>query len=319
MLTFKIDERFYGYAVEFSPFIPSRFACAAAENYGLNGQGCLYILEKQRDVIVLVKIFFYSTGLYDFAWSENDENVIITVANNGFIQLWNVALEQGLVREFKGHRSEINSAVWSLTRDAPLFVTGSWDKTLKVWDSTNCQPVSIFDSHHGLVYCVSWSPHLPGVLMSSSGDGDIRIWDLRINQSTSVIPAGSGEVLCCDWTKYEPTIIASSGTDSTIRVWDLRRSIVPLRILRGHTYPARRIKCSPCQQNVIASVSYDKTLRIWDHSVASHPIETIKTHSEFVTGLDFNLKNDMEIADCSWDKTIQLHHLKTLPGPGPTH
>lgn len=37
MLTFKIDERFYGYAVEFSPFIPSRFACAAAENYGLNG------------------------------------------------------------------------------------------------------------------------------------------------------------------------------------------------------------------------------------------------------------------------------------------
>ena len=43
MITFKTDERFCGYAVAFSPFIPSRLACAAAENYGLNGGVAFFI------------------------------------------------------------------------------------------------------------------------------------------------------------------------------------------------------------------------------------------------------------------------------------
>lgn len=32
----------HGYAVEFSPYVPTRLACAASQNYGISGEGARY-------------------------------------------------------------------------------------------------------------------------------------------------------------------------------------------------------------------------------------------------------------------------------------
>jgi peroxin-7 len=39
---------FNGYAIEFSPFIPSRLAIASAANYGIVGNGRLWILNDNK-------------------------------------------------------------------------------------------------------------------------------------------------------------------------------------------------------------------------------------------------------------------------------
>jgi len=294
------------YAIQYSPFFASKLALVASQNFGLTGKGSLYIFESQGNQLILEKRFQYENGIYNLGWSEFDPHIIATVSSNGYIQIWNCTAQQALVTFFKGHECEINSIVWNLARDKPLFCTGSWDHTIKLWDSCCKDPLLTLSDHNGIVYGLSWSPHLPAVILSCSGDGSLRTWDLRNNQLTNSILAGSGEILSCDWTKYDSMIFVSSGTDSTLKVWDLRKCVSPLQILIGHGYPARCIKSSPHKQGVMASASYDKTTRIWDYLTSNAPIANFKHHSEFVTGIDFSLHNEREIVDCSWDKSMKV-------------
>ncbi len=312
MSTFSIEKQFHPFAVQYSPFESSKLACVASENYGLKGQGCLYILSIEDNNLHSMRRLSYKSGFYDLAWSEENSSIIITASNDGSLLMWNTESREGLVKVFCGHQKEVNSVAWSLTINTQLFVSGSWDHTIKLWDPCQDNAIETFSEHQSIVYCISWSPHLPGVFLSSSGDGNARVWDLRERNSINVIQPGCGELISCDWTKYEPTIFVTSGTDSSIRVWDLRSLSVPVQILTGHTFPARRIKSSPHQQCKIASVSYDKTLRIWDYSKSSLPQETIRHHSEFVTGIDFSLTNQSQIVDCSWDNKVTLFYPESL-------
>ncbi len=54
MLEFR-TQGFNGYSTKYSPFIDSRLAVAAAANFGLVGNGRLYILELTPDGIQLEK------------------------------------------------------------------------------------------------------------------------------------------------------------------------------------------------------------------------------------------------------------------------
>lgn len=54
---------FQGYAVKYSPFFDNRIAVAAAANYGLVGNGRLYVLELTPNGIVPLKVYCASSQL----------------------------------------------------------------------------------------------------------------------------------------------------------------------------------------------------------------------------------------------------------------
>ena len=56
MLEFR-TQGFQGYAVKYSPFFDNRIAVAAAANYGLVGNGRLYVLELTAQGIVPLKVY----------------------------------------------------------------------------------------------------------------------------------------------------------------------------------------------------------------------------------------------------------------------
>lgn len=56
MLEFR-TQGFQGYAVKYSPFFDNRIAVAAAANYGLVGNGRLYVLELTAHGIVPLKVY----------------------------------------------------------------------------------------------------------------------------------------------------------------------------------------------------------------------------------------------------------------------
>lgn len=66
MLEFR-TQGFNGYAVKYSPFFDSRIAVASSANYGLVGNGRLYILSLTPDGIVADKwcvLFFSRLGSF---------------------------------------------------------------------------------------------------------------------------------------------------------------------------------------------------------------------------------------------------------------
>ncbi|XP_068135593.1 peroxisomal biogenesis factor 7 [Hyperolius riggenbachi] len=305
----------HGYAVEFSPYLPTRLACAASQNYGISGPGTLFLLEQNGAGLICIKSFEWSDALFDVTWSEIGESLLVTSSGDGSLQLWDTSKPQGLVQVFKEHTKEVYSVDWSQTRGEHLLVSGSWDHTAKLWDPSVGKSLCTFIGHENIVYSTIWSPHIPGCFASASGDQTLRIWDVKMPVSKLVIPAHQAEILSCDWCKYDQNLLVTGAVDCSLRGWDLRTIRQPLFELHGHNYAVRRVKFSPFQASVLASCSYDFTVRFWDFSKPSPLIETVEHHTEFTCGLDFSILIPGQVVDCAWDETVKVYTPSCLSIP----
>ncbi|XP_063773480.1 peroxisomal biogenesis factor 7 isoform X2 [Pseudophryne corroboree] len=267
----------HGYAVKFSPYTPTRLACAASQNYGISGCGTIFVLEQNDVGLVCSKSFDWSDALFDVTWSEINENVLVTSSGDGSLQLWDITKPQGPLLVLKEHTQEVYSVDWSPTRGEQLLVSGSWDRTAKLWDPSIGKSLCTFIGHENIIYNTVWSPHIPGCFASVSGDQTLRIWDVKTPVSKLVIPAHQAEILSCDWCKYD--------------------------------------QFSPFHATVLASCSYDFTVRLWDFTKSSSLLETVEHHTEFTCGLDFSLLIPGQVADCAWDETVKVYAPSCLSIP----
>ncbi|XP_054878957.1 peroxisomal biogenesis factor 7 isoform X2 [Poeciliopsis prolifica] len=203
----------------------------------------------------------WSDGLFDVAWSEANEHVLVAGGGDGSLQLWDSANQSAPLRVVKEHTQEVYSVDWSQTRAENLIASGSWDRSVKVWDQNLGSSLSTLRGHEGVVYSSIWSPHIPGCIASASGDGTLRVWDVKAAACRLAVPAHKAEILSCDWCKYDQNLVATGSVDCSVCVWDLRNVTQPISQLLGHSYAIRRVKFSPFSRTILASCSYDFTVR----------------------------------------------------------
>lgn len=58
------------------------------------GGGTVFVLDILQDGIHLIQSFEYNNGLFDVAWAEDNENILLTAGGDGSIQIWDVAQPQ---------------------------------------------------------------------------------------------------------------------------------------------------------------------------------------------------------------------------------
>jgi WD40 repeat protein len=75
----------------------------------------------------------------------------------------------------RGHDKRITSV--ALSPDGRRLVSGSDDKTIRVWDVQTGRELKRFTGHTDVVTCVALSPDGRWVL-SASADTSIRLWNL---------------------------------------------------------------------------------------------------------------------------------------------
>uniref|UniRef100_A0A3Q1BZZ0 Peroxin-7 n=1 Tax=Amphiprion ocellaris TaxID=80972 RepID=A0A3Q1BZZ0_AMPOC len=296
----------HGYAVEVSPFIPNRVACAASQYYGIAGCGTLLVLDETETGVALVRSWEWSDGLFDVAWSEANEHVLVAGGGDGSLQLWDTNNHSAPLRVAKEHTQEVYAVDWSQTRGENLIVSGSWDQTAKVWDPALSRSLTTLRGHEGVIYSTIWSPHIPGCFASASGDGTLRVWDVKSAVCRLAIPAHKAEILSCDWCKYDQNIVVTGSVDCTVCVWDLRNIRQPVNQMLGHAYAIRRVKVRISKPLFMSNICVC-VFRFWDLSRNQPLLDTVEHHSEFVCGLDFNLHIPNQVVDCSWDETVKIY------------
>src|SRR5258706_13039020 len=79
--------------------------------------------------------------------------------------------------EWTGHAESIMSVIYS--PNGARVVTGSYDKTIRIWDAESGATVGEpLTGHNGTVYSVAYSPDGQHII-SGSSDRTIRIWDAK--------------------------------------------------------------------------------------------------------------------------------------------
>ncbi|WFD25840.1 peroxisomal targeting signal 2 receptor [Malassezia nana] len=137
-----------GYNVAWSPFFPNELAVASAANYGLVGNGRLYVF---GGTPAPMRMYDTQDGIFDVAWSEVHENQIVSASGDGSIKLWDISLDDHPIRNWMEHSREVFSVDWNnIQKD--LFASSSWDGSVKIWSPERPTSIQTLGAHQGCVY-----------------------------------------------------------------------------------------------------------------------------------------------------------------------
>ncbi|KUI63148.1 Pre-mRNA-splicing factor prp46 [Cytospora mali] len=140
------------------------------------------------------------------------------------------------------------------------FVTGSGDRTIKIWDLASGQLRLTLTGHISTVRGLAVSPRHP-YLFSCGEDKMVKCWDLETNK---VIRHYHGHLSGVYTLALHPTldVLVTGGRDGVARVWDMRtRSNI--HVLSGHTGTVSSLICQEADPQVITG-SLDSQVRLWD-------------------------------------------------------
>ncbi|XP_015697969.1 probable serine/threonine-protein kinase nek2 [Oryza brachyantha] len=115
------------------------------------------------------------------------------VASMMGIQVWNFRTSR---REFtlSGHESLVNCFDYFTHGSQQYIITGSFDKTAKIWDCKSRTCVQTLVGHMDRVTCVCSHPDLP-ILLTGSFDETVRVWNSTTFKLEGVLDFELGKVI----------------------------------------------------------------------------------------------------------------------------
>ena len=195
-----------------------------------------------------------------------------------------------------GHRSNVDFAAFS--PNGRFIVSGSFDRTIKIWDAETGREIRTLKGHSDLVHFAGFSPN-GRLIVSASSDSTIKIWDAETGSEIRTLKGHLGRVFSATFSPNGLTIVSASD-DTTIKIWDTETGR-EIRTLKGHSDRVRSAAFSPNGKSII-SASIDKTIKIWDAETGWEP-RTLKGHSGPVLAATFS-PNGLSIVSASDDIKI---------------
>jgi WD40 repeat protein len=122
----------------------------------------------------------------------------------------------GEPRVFTGHKHWVDAAVFS--PDGKLIVSGSADKTVRVWNAITREEVACMKGHTKTVRSVAFSPDGTQVL-SGSYDHTARVWDVATGRQIGIFEGHVNDVMAVAFLSSK--LAVSGSKDHTARVWEV--------------------------------------------------------------------------------------------------
>ncbi|ETO03496.1 hypothetical protein RFI_33911, partial [Reticulomyxa filosa] len=121
---------------------------------------------------------------------------------------------------FKGHEYWISCVKYGSNElgnigGANTILSGSHDKSVRLWDIRSGEQIQVFNGHTSSVYTVEYSPFVvdsievsgsSNVICSGSNDDTIRFWDIRSNKKELYVIKNDSGIFCLKFLQLEKKV-----------------------------------------------------------------------------------------------------------------
>jgi U3 small nucleolar RNA-associated protein 15 len=198
------------------------------------------------------------TRVVRYPVAGGDKLHLLTAGDDALLAYWDVPSETPVFTVPAAHRDYIRGGAAS-PADHNLFATGSYDRTVKLWDArTGNTGPSLSFSHGELVESVLFLPS--GGLLATAGGNVVKIWDVigggRLVHSVeshvkTVMALALGKM-----TKTAESRLLSAGIDGYVKCFDFGKLKLTHSI--RHPQPLLSVACSPCGTVLVAGSAKGK-------------------------------------------------------------
>ncbi len=265
--------------IEGVAFSPNGKLVAAVNN---SGQLTVYAPGTPNEIALGLPVA--GSEAYDVAFTA-DGSGLLTAGRDGRVKLTvgpnpdggNAPTTANTLREYVGHTEAVRSL--GVSGDGTVLVTGSLDKSVRVWDVASGRQLRAFQGH--LTEVVAVAVRADGRQVASAGeDGTLRLWDLSPTDDHRAV-SEAGDSL---WTiAFAPDgkRFAAAGADRVVRVYDTATGKLEAAL------PPRAGAVTAVaflDNNRLASVGGDKVVAVWDAS-AGKLLKELPGHESAVLAL----------------------------------
>jgi WD40 repeat protein len=246
-------------------------------------------------------------------------------ANEPRVPIAEEVLRQALAKTggigLSGHEGPVTAV--SISANNRWLVTGSGDKTARLWDLSTLDPARtaiVLRGHEGWITAVAISADNRW-LVTGSGDKTARLWDLSTLDParTAIVLRGHEGWITAVTINADNRWLVTAGGDKTARLWYLNAEDPDGTdiVLRGHEDWITAVAISPDNRWLVTG-SRDKTARLWDLSTPD-PARTaivLRGHEDWIAAVSISANNRWLVTG-SRDKTARLWDLSN-PDPART-
>ncbi|GMH54376.1 hypothetical protein TrST_g10532 [Triparma strigata] len=203
----------------------------------------------------------HKMGVECVAVSKDSDVLATTGGYDKTIGVWGA--KNGKLRTtLRGHEKRVVSL--AISNDGMLLLSGSWDKTVRIWSLESDPAAEVAKVDVGdRIYSVAFSPDERSFFVGEES-GRLRQFYLDTGEQAQEFSDGHSDIVHAIATTnidQDDDKVVSACEDGNVIVWDVDDG-EKICTLVGHSEPVQDVGVSPDDEKVV-SASADKTVKVW--------------------------------------------------------